>query len=384
MGHKRTNHPPPKSAVVRFGPIADKPGCGWIVRYVPLAEIVAPFRGTGIGIALVSSGGIVMKLPRRHFLHLAAGAAALPAVSRMAWAQAYPTRPVRWIVCVAPGGTLDITARLMGQWLSDRLGQQFVIENRPGGGNNIGTETVVRAPADGYTLLLVSAANAINATLYDKLNFNFIRDIAPVASISRVPLVMAVNPSVPARTVSEFIAYAKTNPGKFSMASGGNGSPAHVAGELLKMMVGIDMVHVPYRGGALALTDLLGGQVQVIFSPMPEVIETIKAGKVRALAVTTAARSEALPDIPTMGEFVPGYEASTWNGLGAPKNTPVEIVAKLNGAINAALADPKIKARLAALGGMSLAGSPADFSKLIADETEKWAKVVKFSGAKVD
>ena len=308
-----------------------------------------------------------MKLPRRHFLHLAAGAAALPAVSRMAWAQAYPTRPVRWIVCVAPGGTLDITARLMGQWLSDRLGQQFVIENRPGGGNNIGTETVVRAPADGYTLLLVSAANAINATLYDKLN-----------------LVMAVNPSVPARTVSEFIAYAKTNPGKFSMASGGNGSPAHVAGELLKMMVGIDMVHVPYRGGALALTDLLGGQVQVIFSPMPEVIETIKAGKVRALAVTTAARSEALPDIPTMGEFVPGYEASTWNGLGAPKNTPVEIVAKLNGAINAALADPKIKARLAALGGMSLAGSPADFSKLIADETEKWAKVVKFSGAKVD
>ena len=325
-----------------------------------------------------------MKLPRRHFLHLAAGAAALPAVSRMAWAQAYPTRPVRWIVCVAPGGTLDITARLMGQWLSDRLAQQFVIENRPGGGNNIGTETVVRAPADGYTLLLVSAANAINATLYDKLNFNFIRDIAPVASISRVPLVMAVNPSVPARTVSEFIAYAKTNPGKFSMASGGNGSPAHVAGELLKMMVGIDMVHVPYRGGALALTDLLGGQVQVIFSPMPEVIETIKAGKVRALAVTTAARSEALPDIPTMGEFVPGYEASTWNGLGAPKNTPVEIVAKLNGAINAALADPKIKARLAALGGMSLAGSPADFSKLIADETEKWAKVVKFSGAKVD
>jgi tripartite-type tricarboxylate transporter receptor subunit TctC len=308
-----------------------------------------------------------MKLPRRHFLHLAAGAAALPAVSRMAWAQAYPTRPVRWIVCVAPGGTLDITARLMGQWLSDRLGQQFVIENRPGGGNNIGTETVVRAPADGYTLLLVSAANAINATLYDKLN-----------------LVMAVNPSVPARTVSEFIAYAKTNPGKFSMASGGNGSPAHVAGELLKMMVGIDMVHVPYRGGALALTDLLGGQVQVIFSPMPEVIETIKAGKVRALAVTTAARSEALPDIPTMGEFVPGYEASTWNGLGAPKNTPVEIVAKLNGAINAALADPKIKARLAALGGMSLGGSPADFSKLIADETEKWAKVVKFSGARVD
>src|ERR1039458_3636131 len=394
-------------------PITDIRCRGRHVRFVPITEIVALFRGTGIGIALVSSGGIVMKLPRRHFLHLAAGAAALPAVSRMAWAQAYPTRPVRWIVCVAPGGTLDITARLMGQWLSDRLGQQFVIENRPGGGNNIGTETVVRAPADGYTLLLVSAANAINATLYDKLNLvienrpgggnnigteTVVRAPADGYTLllvsaanainatlyDKLNLVMAVNPSVPARTVSEFIAYAKTNPGKFSMASGGNGSPAHVAGELLKMMVGIDMVHVPYRGGALALTDLLGGQVQVIFSPMPEVIETIKAGKVRALAVTTAARSEALPDIPTMGEFVPGYEASTWNGLGAPKNTPVEIVAKLNGAINAALADPKIKARLAALGGMSLAGSPADFSKLIADETEKWAKVVKFSGAKVD
>ena len=260
-----------------------------------------------------------MKLPRRNFLHLAAGAAALPAVSRIAWAQAYPTRPVRLIVPLAAGGTTDILARLMGQWLSERLGQPFVIENRPGGGGNIGTEAVVRAPPDGYTLLLVSAANAINATLYDKLNFNFIRDIAPVAGIVRVPYVMVVNPSVPAKTVPEFIAYAKANPGKVNMASAGTGAPSHVSGELFKMMAGVEMVHVPYRGGGPALTDLLGGQVQVMFAPMPTSIEYIRAGKLRALAVTTATRSEALPDIPTVGEFVPGYEASAGMASARPR-----------------------------------------------------------------
>jgi tripartite-type tricarboxylate transporter receptor subunit TctC len=323
-----------------------------------------------------------MKLPRRNFLHLAAGAAALPLVSRMARAQAYPSRPVRIVVPFTPGGASDITARLMGQWLSERLGQQFVIDNRPGGGTNIGTEAVVRAPADGYTLLMVGGYNAINATLYDKLNHNFIRDIAPVAGIIVVPNVMVVNPSVPAATVPEFIAYAKSKPGKTTMASAGTGTPSHVTGELFKMMAGVNLVHVPYRGGGPALTDLLSGQVQVMFATMPSSIEYIRAGKLRALAVATATRSEALPDVPTVGEFVPGYEASSWSGLGAPRATPAEIVDKLNKEVNAALDDPKMKARLADLGGVALPGSPADFGKLIADETEKWAKVIKFAGIK--
>jgi tripartite-type tricarboxylate transporter receptor subunit TctC len=325
-----------------------------------------------------------MKLPRRTFLRLAAGAAALPAVSRIAMAQAYPTRPVRLIVPVAPAGATDILARLMGQWLSDRLGQPFVIDNRPGGGTNIGTEAVVHAPADGYTLLMVNAASAINATLYAKLNFNFIRDIVPVAGITREHLVMQVNPSVPAKTVPEFIAYTKAAPGKINMASGGNGAPSHIAGELFKMMASVDMVHVPYRGAAPALTDLLGGQVQVYFGPMPSSIEYIKTGRLRALAVTTATRSETLPDLPTVGEFVPGYEASTWFGVGAPKATPAEIVEKLNKEIIAGLADPKIKARLADLGGGPLALSPAEFSKFIADETEKWGKVIRAAGIKAE
>jgi tripartite-type tricarboxylate transporter receptor subunit TctC len=325
-----------------------------------------------------------MKLPRRNFLHLAAGAAALPAVSRLASAQAYPSRPVRIVVGLAPAGTNDITARLMGQWLSERLGQQFVIENRPGAGTNIATEMVVRAPADGYTLLLVGAYNAINATLYEKLNFNFIRDIAPVASIGRVPLIMVVNPSVPAKTVPEFIVFAKANPGKISMASAGNGSTPHVAGELFKMMAGIDMVHVPYRGNGPAITDLLGGQVQVLFAGTLEAIEHIRAGRLRPLAVTDTTRLEALPDIPTVGEFVAGYEASAWLGLGAPKNTPTEFIEKLNNAINAGLADPKIKARLAEMGGILLAGSPADFGKFIAEETDKWGKVIRALNIKAE
>ncbi len=326
-----------------------------------------------------------MKLPhRRQFLHLAAGAAALPAVSHFAWAQAYPMRPVRIIVGFPAGSSGDIIARLMGQWLSERLGQQFVVENRTGAGGNIGTESVVRAPADGYTLLLCASPDAINATLYDKLSFNFIRDIAPIGAIVSVPLVMVVNPSVPAKTVPEFIAYAKANPGKLNMASAGNGTSAHVSGELFKMMTGMNLVHVPYRGSPPALTDLLGGQVQVYFVPTPPSIEYIRAGKLRALAVTTAVRSQALPDLSTVGAFLPGYEASLWNGLGAPRSTPVEIVERLNKEINAALADPKMKARLADPDGTVLPGSPADFGKLIADETEKWAKVVKFSGAKPD
>ena len=323
-----------------------------------------------------------MKLPRRKFLHLAAGAAALSTVTRIAWTQAYPTRPVRIVVPFTPGGASDITARLMGQWLSERLGQQFVIDNRPGGGTNIGTEAVVRAPADGYTLLMVGGYNAINATLYDKLNHNFIRDIAPVAGIIVVPNVMVVNPSVPAATVPEFIAYAKSKPGKTTMASAGTGTPSHVTGELFKMMAGVNLVHVPYRGGGPALTDLLSGQVQVMFATMPSSIEYIRAGKLRALAVATATRSEALPDVPTVGEFVPGYEASSWSGVGAPRATPAEIVDKLNKEINAGLADPKMKARLADLGGTVLPGPPSDFGKLIAEETEKWAKVVKFAGIK--
>jgi tripartite-type tricarboxylate transporter receptor subunit TctC len=325
-----------------------------------------------------------MKLPRRQFLHLAAGAAALPAVSPIARAQAYPTRPVRMIVGFAPAGPSDIVARLIGQWLSERLGQQFVIDNRPGAGGNIGTEAVVRSPADGYTLLLAATANTINATLYDKLNFVFLRDIAPVAGVLRGPYVIVVNPSVPAKSVPEFIAYVKANPRKLNMASGGTGTGGHIAGELLKMMAGVDMVHVPYRSGGPALTDLLGGQVQVMFPTTVSSIGYIRAGRLRALAVTTATRSDVLPDIPNVGEFLPGYEASFWFGVGAPKATPAEIVDKLNKEINTALADPKMEARLADLGGTPLLGSPADLGKLIAEETEKWGKVVKFSGAKAD
>jgi tripartite-type tricarboxylate transporter receptor subunit TctC len=323
-----------------------------------------------------------MNIPRRRFLQLAAGAAALPALSRMARAQAYPSRPVRLIVPLAPGGATDIIARLMGQWLSERLGQPFVIENRSGGGGNIGTEAVVRSMPDGYTLLLVGPSNAINATLYERLNFNFIRDIAPVAGITRVPNVMVVNPSVPAKTVPEFIAYAKANPGKINMASAGNGTSQHVSAELFKMMTGVDMFHVPYRSGGPALTDLLGGQVQVMFPATISSIEYIRAGRLRALAVTTTTRSEALPDIPTVAEFVPGYEASGWVGIGAPKNTPVAIIEKLNREIDAGLADSKMKARLADLGGTVHPGSPSDFGKFIADETEKWATVIQFAGIK--
>jgi tripartite-type tricarboxylate transporter receptor subunit TctC len=324
-----------------------------------------------------------MKLPhRRQFLHLAAGAAALPTVSSITRAQSYPARPVRIIVPVAPAGSTDIVARLMGQWLSERLGQQFVIENRPGGGGTIATEAVVRASPDGYTLLMAGGYNAINATLYDKLNFNFIRDIAPIASIIRQPLVMVVHPSFPAKPVSEFIAYAKANPGKVNMASPGTGTSPHLVGALFKAMADVDMVHVAYRGGAPALTDLLGGQVQVYFTGTVSSIEYIKTGKLRALAVTTATRSDVLPDVATIGEFVPGYEASNWFGVGAPKNTPSQIIDKLNKEINAALADPKMKARLADLGGTPLLGSPADFGKLIADETEKWRKVIQAANIK--
>jgi tripartite-type tricarboxylate transporter receptor subunit TctC len=323
-----------------------------------------------------------MTLQRRQFLHLAAGAAVLPAVSRIAWAQTYPSRPVRLIVPFPTGGGAEIIARLIGQWLSERLGQPFIIDNRPGAGTNIGTEAVVRAPPDGHTLLLVNSANAINATLYDKLNYNFIRDIAPVASISRGPNVMVVHPSLPAKSVPELIAYAKANPGKLSMASGGIGSGSHVAGELFKMMAGVNMVHVPYRGVAPALTDLLGGQVQVMAASSAGSIEYIRSSKLRALAVTGPTRTDVLPDIPSVGEFLPGYEASGWFGVGAPKGTPVEIVEKLNKEINAALADPKMKARIADVGGTVLPGSPAEFGKLIADETEKWGKVVEFAGIK--
>jgi tripartite-type tricarboxylate transporter receptor subunit TctC len=323
-----------------------------------------------------------MKLPRRNFLHLAAGAAALPVVSRIAWAQAYPSRPVRIMVGFPAGGPNDIIARLIGQWLSERLGQPFVIENKPGAATNIATEAVVKAPPDGHTLLLASTTNAVNATLYDNLNFNFIRDIAPVATIARNPFVMLVHPSVPAKTVPAFIAYAKANPGKLNMASPGTGTAPHLAGELFKVMTGVNMVHVPYRGQALALPDLLAGQVQVYYGPTPGLIEYIGAGKVRALAVTTATRSEALPDIPTVGDFLPGYEATAWYGIGVPRSTPAEIIDKLNKEINAGLADPRLRARLADLSGTVLAGSPADLGKLIADETEKWGKVIKFAGIK--
>ena len=325
-----------------------------------------------------------MKPPRREFLHLAAGAVALPALSRFAWAQAYPTRPVRIVVTFLAGGSNDIVARLIGQWLSEHLGQAFVIENRVGAGGNIGTETVVRAPADGYTLLLAGAPNAISTTLYEKLNFDFIRDIAPVAGIVDVPAVMLVHPSFPAKTIPEFVAYAKANPGKVNMASAGNGSSTHLAGELFRMMTGINMQHVPYRGAPAALTDLIARQVQVFFGNLPGSIEYVKAGTLRALAVTTATRSDVLPDVPTVGEFVPGYQSSAWLGLGVPRNTPADIVDKLNKEVNAGLADPKLKARLADVGGAVLAGSPADFGKLIADETEKWGKVVKFAGIKAE
>jgi len=317
-----------------------------------------------------------MKFPRRTFLQLAAGAAALPAVPRIARAQAYPSRPVRIVVGFAAGGATDIQARLMGQWLSDRLGQQFIIENRAGASGNIGTEAVAKAPADGYTLLQIVTPHAINAALYTNLNFDFNRDIAPVICAARLAYVVVVHPSVPATTIPEFIAYAKANPGKINMASAGSGTPQHVAGELFKIMTGVDMVHVPYRGAAPALTDLIGGQVQVMFSPLPESIETIKAGKVRALAVTTATRSRALPEVPTVAESVPGFEANTWQGIGAPKNTSGEIVDRLNKEINAALADEKLKARLAQFGSEPNPMSPAEFKSLVVDETAKWAKVI--------
>jgi tripartite-type tricarboxylate transporter receptor subunit TctC len=325
-----------------------------------------------------------MKLPRRKFLHLAAGAAAFPTILRTANADTYPSRPVRYIVGYAPGGGNDIVARLMGQWLSERTGQQFVIENRPGAGTNIAAEAVVNAPPDGYTLLSAGAPNAINATLYEKLNFNFIRDIAPVAGIVSVANVFTVHPSVSAKTVPEFIAYAKANPGKINMATNGNGSASHMSAELFKMMTGVNMVNVPYRGTAPAITALLGGQVQGSFVSLPGSIAYINAGKLRAIAVTTVMRSEALPDIPTVAEFVPGYEASVWYGIGTPTKTPGEVIDKLNTEINSGLADPKMKERFADIGGTALGGSPADFGKLIAEETEKWRKVIRAAGIKPD
>jgi tripartite-type tricarboxylate transporter receptor subunit TctC len=325
-----------------------------------------------------------MNIGRRRFLHLTVSATAVPAVSRIAKADSYPSRPVHLIVFYAAGGGNDIIARLMGQWLSQRLGQSFVIENRPGGGGNLGTEYVVRAPADGYTLLLSSTANTVNASLYDKLDFNFVRDIAPVASISYEPNIMVVNPSVPAKTIPEFIAYAKANPGKINYGSAGIGSSQHMSGELFKMMAGIDMTHVPFRGTAPALTSLLGGQVQVMFASMPATLEYVRASKLRALGVTIPKRSDVLPDIPSVSEFLPGFDAEVYYGIGAPKDTPAEIVERLNKEINAGLADPQFKARLIELGSMVLPGSPADFEKFIANETEKWAKVVKFANIKAE
>ena len=323
-----------------------------------------------------------MKIPRRLLLQLAAGVAAFPA--RFARAGIYPARPVHVMVGYAPGGSADILARLVGQWLSERLGEQFVVENRPGAGTNIATEGVVHAAPDGYTLLLVSAANFINATLYEKLPFNFIRDIAPVVALTREPNVMVVHPSVPAKSVAQFIAYAQENPGKVTMASGGTGASSHVSGELFKMLTSVDMVHVPYRGAGPALTGLLGGQVQVYFSPMAAALEYVRAGKLRALAVTTAARTPVLPDVPALREYVPDYEASQWYGIGAPRDTPAEIVGRLNAEANNVLADPKMQARLADLGQTPLGGSPVDFAKLVAEQTEKWGRVVKFSGARAD
>jgi tripartite-type tricarboxylate transporter receptor subunit TctC len=325
-----------------------------------------------------------MKFPRRRCLQLVLATAAASLISHSAPALDYPTRPVRVIVPVAAGGGADIVARLTGQWLSERFGQQFIVENRPGGGTNIGTEMVAHAPADGYTLLLVNLTHAINATLYEKLSYNFARDIAPVAGIIGVSNVVEIHPSVPAKTLPEFIAYAKANPGKINMGSAGNGSSSHMAGELFKMMAGVDLVHVPYRGQGPAMTDLLGGQLQVIFATTPGTTEYVRIGKLHALAVTTAQRAEALPDVPTVADFVPGYESSQWYGVGAPKGTPAEIVDKLNREINAALVDPKMKTRLADLGGTVLPGSPAGFGKLIAEEVEKWGKVVKFAGLKAE
>lgn len=323
-----------------------------------------------------------MKIRRRRFLHLATAAMVLPAAARGVWAQGYPHQPVRLLLGYPPGGSADITARLTGQWLSERLGQPFVIESRPGAGTNLATEAVVRAAPDGYTLLLVPPAAAINATLYEKLNFDFLRDIEPIAGIIRFPNVVVVNPSLPIKSIPELIAYAKANPGKLNMASSGNGSTIHMSGELFKMMTGIDMVHAPYRGGAPALTDLISGQVHVMFDNIPTSAEHVKAGRLRGLAVTGPTRSEVLPELPTVADFLPGYEASAWYGLGAPRRTPGEIVDKLNKTMNAILADPKTKARFTELGGSTLPGSPADFAKYLADETEKWGKVVKFAGIK--
>jgi tripartite-type tricarboxylate transporter receptor subunit TctC len=323
-----------------------------------------------------------MKFPRRQFLHLAAGAVALPAVSRVAKAQGYPTRPVRIIVAAAAGGTTDILARLFGQWLSERLGQQFFTDNRPGGSNNIGTEAVVRAPADGHTLLLANTVNAINATLYSRLNYNFIRDIAPVASLDREPNVIALHPSVPATTVPEFISFVIANAGRVNIGSAGYGTTSHMASELLKLMTGVSFVHVPYRGGAPALIDLLGGQIQAMFITLPGALAYIRAGKLHALAVTTAARSEILPDLPTMAEFVPGFEISAWYGIGAPRNTSEAIIDKLNKEINAALAAPTVRARLADLGGSPLALSPTQFRKFVSDDTEKWARIIRAANVK--
>jgi len=325
-----------------------------------------------------------MKCPRRTFLRLAMAAAALPAVSRIARAQAYPSRPVRIIVGFPPGGATDIQARLMGQWLSERLGQQFIVENRAGASGNIGTEAVVKAPADGYTLLQVVTPNAINAALYTNLNFDFVRDIAPVVCAARLSYVVVVHPSVPAATIPEFIAYAKANPGKINYGSAGQGTPQNIACELFKMMTGLNLVHVPYKGGAPAVADLIAGHVQVVFAPVSESIQQVKAGRLRALAVTTAARLDVLPEVPTVGEFVPGYEASGFAGIGAPRNTPAEIIAMLNKELNAGLADSKIKARIVELGGTVLGGSPAEFGAIISEATEKWARVIKFAGIKAD
>ena len=324
-----------------------------------------------------------MTVSRRRVLQLALGAA-LPMLSTAARAEAWPTRPVRLIVGYTPGGSADLTARLMGQWLSERLGQAFVVENRPGGGTNIATEAALRSPPDGYTLLVAAPANAVNATLYDKLNFNFLKDAEPVAGIIRFPNVVAVNPSLPVNSIPELIAYAKANPGKLNMASSGNGSTIHMSGELFKMLTGINMQHVPYRGGAPALTDMLSGVMQVMFDNIPTCAEHVKSGKLRGLAVTSRTRSEVLPDLPTVADFLPGYEASAWYGFVAPKNTPPEVIATLNKATNAALADPTVKTRFTELGAILLPGSPAEFGKLLADETEKWGKVVKFAGAKVE
>jgi tripartite-type tricarboxylate transporter receptor subunit TctC len=323
-----------------------------------------------------------MTASRRRFLHLAGGAAALPVLAQVARAQSYPARPVKLVAPFPPGGSIDIAARLIGQWLTERLGQQVVVENRPGAGGNVGSEAAIHSPPDGYTLLLCSVANAISASLYEKLNYDFAQDIAPVAAISRAPNVMVVNPSVPANTVPEFIAYAKANPGKINMASSGVGTSIHMSGELFKLMTGVTMQHVPYRGSAPMLTDLLAGEVQIAFDNLQPSIPHIKAGKLRALAVTTATRSDALPDVPTIADFVPGYEASTWNGVSAPKNTPAEIVDRLNKEINAGLADATLKARLAEMGAWPLPGSPADARKLVADEIEKWAKVVRAANLK--